>query len=50
MEYTTVINELQDLLDRSRDYSGEEMFVYSSEEDAIEEAIEAIHRLIDLES
>lgn len=50
MEYTTIINELQDLLDRSRDCGGEDIPVYIQEEDAIEEAIKAIQRLMDLES
>lgn len=49
MEYATIINELQDLLDRSRDCGGEDIPVYIQEE-AIEGAIEAIQRLMDLES
>jgi len=50
MEYSTIINELQDLLDRSLDNGGYDVTVFNSEEEALKQAIEAIHRLIDLEA
>lgn len=50
MEYKEIITELQDLVNRSYDSDGYDVVIFDSENKAIEEAIEALYRLIDLES